>query len=113
MPIEASDACIWRNGFSQQIKHTREHKDKHTQYIQSPADAMGANVNPLFQSAGPDIIHSPSVCLSFLCHSDALRCVRSYIHHLSRASILYLTHTLKQATLLSPLLSKKIEGFGG
>lgn len=58
---------------------------------------MGANVNPLFQSVHPDIIHSP--CLSFfLSHSDAVRCVRSYIHHLSRASVFYLafTHSSRQ-----------------
>lgn len=60
---------------------------------------MGANVSPLFQSMHPDIIHSHSVCLSFfLSHSDALRCVRSYIHHLSRASVFfYLAHTHTQA----------------
>lgn len=65
----------------------------HTDHIQTPAEAMGANVSPLFQSSLPDIIHSPRLCLSvFLCHSDALRCVRSYIHHLCRTSVLYLIH---------------------
>lgn len=107
--------------FSTDKKKTHTHTKTNTYYIQSPAEVMGANMNPVFQSADPDIIHSPSICLSvFLCHSDALRCVRSYIHHLSKASVLYLAnthrHTLKRATLLSPLLykkKKKIEGFGG
>lgn len=72
---------------------------------------MGANVSPLFQSMHPDIIHSHSVCLSFfLSHSDALRCVRSYIHHLSRASVFFLsgshTHSSRQH-ILSLLLSKE------
>lgn len=96
--------------FSQQIKHTHTHKD----HIQSSAEAMGANVNPLFQRVDPDIIHSPSVCVSL-----SLRCPEVYkiIHSSYLQSLRCVTHTrthtLKQATLLSPLLSKKIEGFGG
>lgn len=94
--------------FSTDKTHTLIHKDKHAAH----SEVTAANVDPLFQSADPDIIHPP-LCLSVSRrHSDALRCVRSDIHHLSRPFILYPahtdTHTLQHATLLSPLLSKKL-----
>lgn len=83
------------------------HKDKHTPHSE-PSRSDGCQCESSVPERG-SWYHSFSLSLSvFLCHSEALRCVRSYIHHLSRASILYLAHTLKQATLLSPLLSKKL-----
>lgn len=74
------------NGFTSGDK-----MDTYTHHIQSPAEAMGASVGPLFQSVHPDIIHSPpSVCLSL-----SLRCseVCKIIHSSSLQSLSYLSDT--------------------
>lgn len=106
MPIEASDAYNLGKWVSSKDKMDT-YTNANTHHIQSPAEALGANVSPLFQSVDPDIIHSP-LCLSvFLCHSDALRCVRSYIHHLSRALVIYPTHTHSSRQHFCPLLYEK------
>lgn len=56
MPIEASDAYIWRHWVSDKV-HT------YTRHIQSSEEVMGADVNALFQATRTDIIHSASLCL--------------------------------------------------
>lgn len=54
--------------------------------------------------------HSFSLCLClsvFLRHSYALRCAGSYIHHLSRASVLYLAHTHSSRQHFCPFFYQK------
>lgn len=108
MPINASDACIWGDGFIEQIKHTHKQSQTHTT-IQSMAKMMGADVAPLFQSTHPDIIHSPSVSI---CLSLSLRCseVCKIIHSSSLQSFAPLsdthTHTLASNTFVSSFIKK-------
>lgn len=110
MPINASDACIWGDGFIEQIKHTHKQRQTHTT-IQSMAKMMGADVAPLFQSTHPDIIHSPSVSI---CLSLSLRCseVCKIIHSSSLQSFAPLsdththTHTLASNTFVSSFIKK-------
>lgn len=103
----------WEMVFSTDKTHT--HKDKHAAHSERcRRDGCQCECSVPEPASW---YHSFSLCLClsvFLCHSDALRCIRSYIHHLqslcSLSGVLSLPHThmhtLKQTTLLSPLLSK-------